>query len=462
MRIRVGHISMQSTDSPSQQRSDARRVFARARTRGYAWITGTEANTNLNATIFREEAEKAGLRFTRGGDVWIAVPEARAVASTWADEWTPVVHGRGGSKPGPHFPTRGVLRVSFVDRLLGPVTVLASHLQTKRTSKVRPEDNEAIARTIGNLAIKHGAGIGRVFYGGDQNLTDRVVDTFKGAPLTSCWDELKKWPGTGHDNIDVIGTYDGDEDVTCVSARVFDDTDFPLNTDHYLLEAEYEVATTRRPVPAPKPKPQEKPVKKKFQPPSPPVVGGVPNVHSGTDNKDGGIDRVVIHSAVIQCQPGAARTLGHMNQTSKTGSWHYATDPNETIQCSWDSFVCWHDGVNRHSLAIEMADWPVPWPAVKLTKAVMRKVATKWRWRTTSHSKMLRRTAELTAELCLAYDIPLVFLSVSMLRKGQKGITIHANMTKAFGKSTHWDPGAWPRYRFMRMVKAHAKKLQQS
>jgi hypothetical protein len=109
-----------------------------------------------------------------------------------------------------------------------------------------------------------------------------------------------------------------------------------------------------------------------------------------------------------------------------------------------------------------MADWPTPWPAVTLTKQVIRKVSKSWRWRTAGHSAMLRNTAELTAELCLAYDLPLVFLSVKDLQAGKRGITIHANVSKAFHQSTHWDPGAWPRFRFMRMVKAHAKKLRQS
>jgi len=459
MKARIAHISMQSTDSPSAQRADARRVFSRARTRDYAWITGTEANSSLNATIFREEAEKAGLRFVRGGDVWIAIPEARVISSTFEDEFYPVVTGRGGSKPGPHFPTRGVLRATFKDRVLGQVTVLAGHFQTKRTSKVRPADNVHLTEKVGELAKRFG-GPGKVWYGGDQNLTDRLVDTFKGQPLTSCWDELKQWPGTGHDNIDVIASYDGDAEVKCISGRVFNDTDFPLNTDHFLLEAEYEVAAPhRRPITTPKP--PEKTVKR-FAPPAPDVVGGVPNKHSGTDNKDGGIDRVVIHSAVIACKPGAARTLGKMNQTSNTGSWHYAVDPVEKIQCSWDSFVCWHAPPNKHSIGIEMADWPTPWPAVKLTKVVLNKVTKSWRWRTAAHSAMLRNTAELAAELCLAYDVPIRFLSVADLKAGHKGITIHANVSKAFGQSTHWDPGAWPRFRFMRLVKAHAKKLQQS
>src|SRR5688572_526887 len=89
----------------------------------------------------------------------------------------------------------------------------------------------------------------------------------------------------------------------------------------------------------------------------PPVVGGVPAKNSGSDNKP--IRRVVIHSAVMKCEPGAARRLAQMNAAGSTGgSWHYAVDPENTYQCSYDSWVCWHAPPNTGSLGIEMADWP--------------------------------------------------------------------------------------------------------
>lgn len=178
-------------------------------------------------------------------------------------------------------------------------------------------------------------------------------------------------------------------------------------------------------------------------PPSPPVIGGTPNKHSGTANKP--INRVVIHSAVIPCENGRAVQLGHMNQTSITGSWHYAVDPENTIQCSFDSFVCWHAPPNPHSIGIEMADIPQHVPG---------------RWQTPNHRKMLKRTARLTARLCLAYNIPLQFLTPAELRAGKRGVTTHNNVSLAFGESTHWDPGSWPRRKFMRMVRREAKRIQ--
>lgn len=190
--------------------------------------------------------------------------------------------------------------------------------------------------------------------------------------------------------------------------------------------------------------------------PSPPLIGdGVPNRHSGTGNKP--IHRVVIHSAVMPCEPGRARQLGAMNQTSTTGSWHYATDPEDTFQCSFDSYVCWHAPPNPHSLGIEMADWPGPWPSGKRTARWWFNLRRRWRWRGANHRAMLARTADLTADLCLGYAIPPKWLTVRRLRRGERGITVHANVSAAFGQSSHWDPGAWPRRRFMRMVRRRMK-----
>jgi hypothetical protein len=460
--IRIGHISMQSTDRPGEQHADARKVFARAKARNYVWLTGSEANNATVSAVFESEANAAGFYYVRGGDAWIAVPKHR-VNGVLQHGFTPVIKGEAHK-----FPTRGVTRATYVDDELGKVTVLACHMQTKRTSVDRPHDNVLLATEIGKQARQYGQGTSLVFYGGDQNITDRTDDTFKGQPLTSCWDELKRWPNTGHDNIDVIASYDGDIRVTAKAADAFDDTEFSLNTDHYLIEAVYTVADVGAKIPAPAPNPPAPAPGPAPKPPSksagvhanPPVVGGHPNKNSGKGNKP--IRRVVIHSAVTECKRGAARALGRQNQTSKTGSWHYAVDPFETIQCSYDAYVCWHAPPNPHSLGIEMADNPKPWPTGKQTAKWWFNLTKVWRWNDKNHKLMLERAAKLTAALCVDYDLPAVFLSVADVKADKKGITIHANVSKAFGQSTHWDPGAWPRGKFMRMVHAEVATLRKT
>lgn len=191
---------------------------------------------------------------------------------------------------------------------------------------------------------------------------------------------------------------------------------------------------------------------------SPPVVGGTPALESGKVNKP--IHRVVIHSAVMPCEPGRARQLGRMNQLGSTGgSWHYATDPDEAIQCSFDSWVCWHAPPNLHSLGIEMADAPGPRPT-GLTKRQLWNARKVWRWADTPHRKMLARTARLTAELCVLYELPPAFLTPRQLRAGKRGVTTHNNVSRAWNQSTHWDPGWWPRRRFMRAVRREVRRIE--
>ena len=182
------------------------------------------------------------------------------------------------------------------------------------------------------------------------------------------------------------------------------------------------------------------------KPPSPPVIGGHPKKHSGQGNKP--IKRVVIHSAVMPCEPGRARQLGEWNRDGVGGgSWHYSVDPTATFQCSYDSYVCWHAPPNSNSIGIEMADWPTTSGTAKT-----------WRWRKAHHKMMLDRTARLTARICAYYDIPPRFVGPIGLRNGKKGVTTHAMVSLAWRQSSHWDPGLWPRRKFMRLVrKYHAE-----
>lgn len=185
-------------------------------------------------------------------------------------------------------------------------------------------------------------------------------------------------------------------------------------------------------------------------PPTPPVIGGHPAKHSGKANHP--VKRVVIHSAVMDNTRGAARLLAAWNRNGTTGgSWHYAVDADEAFQCSFDSYVCWHAPPNGNSIGIEMADRPGTGTG---RLGILR-------WQTPRNRRMLRRTARLTAELCLAYDLPLALLTVEGVRAGRRGIATHHTVSEAFGQSSHWDPGAWPSAKFLRMVRKHATHLQE-
>jgi len=61
---------------------------------------------------------------------------------------------------------------------------------------------------------------------------------------------------------------------------------------------------------------------------------------------------------------------------------------------------------------------------------------------------MLQRAAWQFAEWSIEYDVPVIWLKAKQLRelgvspgKGKGGITDHGQVTKAFGKTDHTDPG---------------------
>lgn len=126
------------------------------------------------------------------------------------------------------------------------------------------------------------------------------------------------------------------------------------------------------------------------------------------------------------------------------GSAHLAMDDKECYRTLSDSIIPWAaPGANTNGLHIEMAGFAA-WK--------------KWQW--LKHKRMLDRAADRVARWCVKYDIPPRFLSPSELKAGRKGISTHANVTKAFGGS-HTDPGLFfPRRRFMRKVRARVAELK--
>lgn len=192
--------------------------------------------------------------------------------------------------------------------------------------------------------------------------------------------------------------------------------------------------------------------------PSPPYLGP-PFRSSAGNNKP--INRVVIHSTVSPCEPGGARAIAsYFRSNSAKGSAHYVTDPAEVVQSAYDNTICWHAPPNQHSIGVEMCDIPGPRPDEPVGSARWHALRRAWRWIRPNQFRMLRRTAELTAQLCLAYDVPIRFLTADDLRQGRRGITTHANVSAAFEQSTHWDPGWWPRRRFMRLTRKYARQIE--
>lgn len=179
--------------------------------------------------------------------------------------------------------------------------------------------------------------------------------------------------------------------------------------------------------------------------PAPPYAGP-PYRSSAGNNKP--IDRVVIHSTVSSSRPGTARGIArYFRSSSAGGSAHYVIDADETLQTAYDSVIAWHAPPNAHSLGVELCDDPSDPRGLR-------------RWDDPDHAAVLERAALLVAELCLAYGVPARYLGPVRLKLGRRGVTTHAAVSTAFRQSTHWDPGTWPRRRFMRRVRAHIKRLE--
>lgn len=111
------------------------------------------------------------------------------------------------------------------------------------------------------------------------------------------------------------------------------------------------------------------------------------------------------------------------------GSAHLCNDDRECYRCLDDSYIPWGaQGANYHGLHFEQAGF-ASWSR------------TNW---TLEHHMTLDRTAFKVAYHIKKYrenGIKVDFIDHRGLQQGKKGITTHAECTKAFGGS-HTDPGA--------------------
>lgn len=183
---------------------------------------------------------------------------------------------------------------------------------------------------------------------------------------------------------------------------------------------------------------------KRYPPPSPPYLG--PAAHHGADtNKP--IHRIVIHETQSKCEAGAARaTAAYFRSTDRDASAHYVVDPIEVVQVVYDSTQAYHAPPNQHSIGIELCGFSSTTDLA--------------RWFTPPRKAMTQLAVELVAQLCLAYDVPPYYRSARALRAGRRGITTHAQVSEAWHETSHWDPGVWPRVRFMRRVRRHIKAIK--
>ncbi len=151
-------------------------------------------------------------------------------------------------------------------------------------------------------------------------------------------------------------------------------------------------------------------------------------------------DLVVMHDMEYPEGTKAAEVIaGYFSRSSSGVSAHYCVDSDSIVQCVPDDDVAWAaPGANHNGIQIELAGYASQ---------------SKRDWLDVQSTAMLLLAAELTALLLTRHSIPCTFVTSQGLRSGQRGITTHAAVSVAFGRSNHTDPGAsFPMAEYLTMV----------
>lgn len=126
----------------------------------------------------------------------------------------------------------------------------------------------------------------------------------------------------------------------------------------------------------------------------------------------------------------------------KQRSFHYVVDGNSATQCVDDKWIAWHARARGNAVAI----------GVELCG---RAAQTREQWFDAVSLATMSIAARLCSDICERWGIPPVAVDADGLLRGEKGITTHAFVSKAWKQSNHWDPG--PHFPFREFVEAVAR-----
>jgi N-acetyl-anhydromuramyl-L-alanine amidase AmpD len=141
------------------------------------------------------------------------------------------------------------------------------------------------------------------------------------------------------------------------------------------------------------------------------------------------VDLIVLHSMESQEKPDTAESVAAWFASEKApqASAHFCVDANSIVQCVRVQDIAWHaPGANANGIGIEHAG---------------RAAQTREQWLDNYSLPMLELSARLVAALCRAHNVPAIYQPWPALQHGARGITTHNDVSLAFHKSTHTDPG---------------------
>lgn len=156
------------------------------------------------------------------------------------------------------------------------------------------------------------------------------------------------------------------------------------------------------------------------------------------------VDWIVLHTAEVAEIRNAAQVVaaGFARPGSPAVSAHYCVDARSIVQCVHEEDIAFHArGANDTSIGIELAG---------------RAAQTAAEWDDMYSRDMMDRAARLVADICRRRMIPAAPVDAAGLQAGARGITTHAEVSRAFRRSTHTDPGPrFPMQTFLAKVRMY-------
>lgn len=167
-----------------------------------------------------------------------------------------------------------------------------------------------------------------------------------------------------------------------------------------------------------------------------------------TKGRSSPIDLIVIHTMESPEKPDTAESIARWfaGPTAPQASAHYCIDEDSIVQCVHDYDVAWHaPGANHNGLGFEHAG---------------RAAQGAREWADAYSTKLLELSAELAAKKCEEHDVPVTWLRAADLLAGRRGITGHADVSRAFKRSDHHDPGShFPVEAYLTLVRGHTRAV---